>query len=112
MIGHDHTFTTSDKRRITLSQQKTSIKLSLYFILRNVPVDKEVFFSPCPNQYTPSAKLGSISENFLVGISSLIGEPYSMYFEGKELINNLIPKRKAKKEYTSLGFNVKLDFHI
>lgn len=53
MIGHDHTFTTSDKRRITLSQQKTSIKLSLYFILRNVPVDKEVFFSPCPNQYTP-----------------------------------------------------------
>ena len=44
---------------------------------------QNVFFSPCPNQYTPSAKSGNISENLLVGISSLIGEPYSMYFEGR-----------------------------
>jgi hypothetical protein len=95
-----------------LSQQKASIKPRPYLILKNVPVDKEVFFSPCPNQYTPSAKSGNISENLLVGISSLIGEPYSMYFEGKELINNLIPKREAKKEYTGLGFDVELDFHI
>ncbi|ASL86721.1 taurine catabolism dioxygenase TauD [Serratia marcescens] len=95
-----------------LSQQKASIKPRPYLILKNVPVDKEVFFSPCPDQYTPSAKSGNISENLLVGISSLIGEPYSMYFEGKELINNLIPKREAKKEYTGLGFDVELDFHI
>ncbi|CAI0972060.1 taurine catabolism dioxygenase TauD [Serratia proteamaculans] len=95
-----------------LGKQRASISPRPYFILKNAPVDKEVFFSPCPNQYTPSAKSGSISENLLVGISSLIGEPYSMYFEGKEIINNLIPKREAKKEYTGLGFDVELDFHI
>ncbi|AEX52526.1 putative secreted oxygenase [Rahnella aquatilis CIP 78.65 = ATCC 33071] len=101
-------------RRINaaLSQQRASIKPRPYLILKNVPVDNEIFFSPCPNQYTPSAKSGNISENLLVGISLLVGEPYSMYFEGKELINNLIPKREAKKEYTGLGFDVELDFHI
>ncbi|WP_216362237.1 TauD/TfdA family dioxygenase, partial [Yersinia massiliensis] len=93
-------------------QQRASIKPRPYLIFKNVPVDHEVFFSPCPNQYTPSAKSGNISENLLVGISSLIGEPYSMYFEGKELINNLIPKRETKDEYTGLGFDVELDFHI
>lgn len=95
-----------------LSQQKASIQPRPYLILKNVPTDKEVFFSPCPDQYTPSAKSGDISENLLVGISSLIGEPYSIYFEGKALINNLIPQREAKKEYTGLGFDVELDFHI
>ncbi|MGQ8816447.1 TauD/TfdA family dioxygenase [Serratia sp. NA_13] len=95
-----------------LGKQKASIKPRPYFILKNAPIDKEVFFSPCPNEYTPSAKSGNISENLLVGISTLIGEPYSMYFEGKEIINNLIPKREAKKEYTGLGFDVELDFHI
>lgn len=95
-----------------LGKQRASIKPRPYFILKNTPIDKEVFFSPCPNQYTPSAKSGNISENLLVGISSLIGEPYSMYFEGKEIINNLIPKREAKMEYTGLGFDVELDFHI
>lgn len=95
-----------------LNKQRTSINPRPYIILKNVPTDCEIFFSPSPNQYTPSAKSGNISENLLTGIASLIGEPYSMLFEGKELINNLIPTHESKNEYTGLGFDVELDFHI
>ncbi|ETS32428.1 taurine catabolism dioxygenase TauD [Photorhabdus temperata] len=95
-----------------LNKQRASIDPRPYIILKNTPIDCEIFFSPSPNQYTPSAKSGNISENLLTGIASLIGEPYSMFFEGKELINNLIPTHESKNEYTGLGFDVELDFHI
>ncbi len=101
-----------ERVNIALGKQRASIQPRPYILFKNVPTDREVFFSPCPNQYTPSAKSGNISENLLVGISTLIGEPYSMCFEGRELINNLIPKSDNKKEYTGLGFDVELDFHI
>lgn len=35
-----------------------------------------------------------------------------MYFEGKELVNNLIPSQESRKEYSGLGFDVELDFHV
>ncbi|WP_455474914.1 hypothetical protein [Bartonella sp. B30(2025)] len=83
-----------------------------YIIIKNSPTNKKIFFSPDPDIYTPSAKSGNVSENFLTGIASLIGEPYSIQFEGKELVNNLIPKLKSKSQYTGIGFDVELDFHI
>ncbi len=37
---------------------------------------------------------------------------YSIYFEGRELVNNLTPHAKNRWDYTGLGSEVELDFHI
>ncbi|WP_375636187.1 MULTISPECIES: hypothetical protein [unclassified Bartonella] len=44
--------------------------------------------------------------------SLLIGEPYSIKFEGEYIVNNLVPLEDNKKDYTGLGSEVELDFHI
>ncbi|QZX80816.1 TauD/TfdA family dioxygenase [Metapseudomonas otitidis] len=93
-------------------KQRASLEPSAFIIIENVPTDESVFFTPDPNIYTPSAKTGHISENLLCGIGTLVGEPYSMKFEGKEIVNNLIPTSDTAKEYTGLGSDVELDFHI
>ncbi|MBM3418283.1 MAG: hypothetical protein FJY17_05105 [Bacteroidetes bacterium] len=36
----------------------------------------------------------------------------TIYFEGKELVNNLTPQKETKQDYTGLGSEVELDFHI
>jgi hypothetical protein len=45
-----------------------------------------------------------------MAFASLIGEPYSILFEGGDIVNNLIPTKRAKREYTGLGSEVELDF--
>ncbi len=57
---------------LELNKQKVSIRPRPYIIIKNSPTDKKVFFSPDPDIYTPSAKSGNISENFLTGITPLI----------------------------------------
>lgn len=101
-------------RRIidALSEQRASINPRPYLVFENLPVDDEIFTSPEPQKFTPSAKTGCISENLLVCFSSLIGEPYSIFFEGCDIVNNLVPTQCSKKEYTGLGSEVELDFHI
>ena len=95
-----------------LSQQKTALKAAPYIIFENLPTDEEIKFTP-DSQIIPSdAKSGFISENLLIAIGSLVGEPYSMFHEGRNIVNNLIPSLKAKKEYTGLGSEFELDFHI
>lgn len=95
-----------------LSKQKTALNPAPYIIFENLPTDEEIKFTP-DSQIIPSdAKSGSISENLVIAIGSLIGEPYSMFHEGKNIVNNLIPSLKAKKEYTGLGSEFELDFHI
>lgn len=47
-----------------------------------------------------------------MAVGALVGEPYSMLHEGHNIVNNLIPSIKEKKEYTGLGSEVELDFHI
>ncbi|WP_273788078.1 MULTISPECIES: hypothetical protein [Bartonella] len=44
--------------------------------------------------------------------SLLIGEPYLIKFEGKHIVNNLVPLEDNKKDYTGLRSAVELDFHI
>ncbi|MGG4037867.1 hypothetical protein ABEV80_06795, partial [Heyndrickxia ginsengihumi] len=95
-----------------LNQQKVSLNPNPYIVIENLPVDDEVFTTPDPQKFDPSAKSGFISENVIMTISSLLGEPYSMLHEGHEIVNNLIPKVENKKEYTGLGSEVELDYHI
>lgn len=101
-------------RRIidALSEQRASINPRSHLIFENLPTDEQVFTTPDPDVYTPAAKSGPISENLVMAFASLIGEPYSIFFEGADIVNNLIPTRKAKREYTGLGSEVELDFHI
>lgn len=95
-----------------LNKQKTSLDLYPYLIFENLPTDQNVKFTPKPQDFTPTAKSGFISENLVIAIGSLVGEPYSIFHEGHNIVNNLIPSKEAKKEYTGLGSEVELDFHI
>lgn len=101
-------------RRIVdaLSEQRASINPRSHLLFDNLPTDEQIFAAPDPNIYTPGAKSGHISENLIMAFASLIGEPYSILFEGADIVNNLIPTKQAKREYTGLGSEVELDFHI
>lgn len=78
----------------------------------NLPVDKSVTGSPRHNESGSAFKSGVLTENILVTMGVLTGEPYSIAHEGHELVNNLTPHKEAAKEFTGLGSEVELDFHI
>lgn len=48
----------------------------------------------------------------MLAIAQCVGEPYTIKHEGEEIVNNLIPSKTAKYEYTGIGSEVELDFHI
>jgi hypothetical protein len=98
--------------RTALEAQRASLTPRPYVIIDNLPVDDEVFGSPRAGESGSSYKSGTISENLAVGIAALIGEPYSVQFEGADIVNNLTPQRGNEKEFTGLGSAVELDFHI
>jgi len=95
-----------------LYEQKTSLNPAPYLIFDNLPLDDTINYNPNPNVYDPNAKSGCISENLLIAFASILGEPYSISFEGGDIVNNLIPTNLHKKEFTGLGSEVELDFHI
>lgn len=95
-----------------LINQKKSITPKPYLIFENLPTDKNINTSPNPYVLDNSCKSGHISENLIMMFSLLIGEPYSIKFEGEHIVNNLVPLKNTKKEYTGLGSEVELDFHI
>lgn len=78
----------------------------------NLPIDEGVHGSPRSDETGRSFKAGVLSENVLVAVGSLLGEPYSIAHEGRELVNNLTPHKEAALEFTGLGSEVELDFHI
>ncbi|USP03386.1 hypothetical protein [Bartonella taylorii] len=83
-----------------------------YLIFENLPIDRQINTSPNPYNLDASCKSGYISENLIMMFSLLIGEPYSIKFEGEHIVNNLVPLEENKKDYTGLGSEVELDFHI
>ncbi len=95
-----------------LDQQRSSIHPRPYFIIENLPLDKDIYQVPHPSQYEINAKSGSISENVIMAMASLVGEPYSISFEGSEIVNNLIPTQESRRDFTGIGSEVELDFHI
>jgi len=98
-----------------LVKQKASLCPEPYFTIENLPIDDEVISVPLgceAEEERHNFKSGNISENLLIAISSIIGEPYSISFEGNQIVNNLIPSIAAKDDFTGLGSEVELDFHI
>lgn len=84
---------------------------SSYCVFENIPID-EVNGSPSEKLPGLKIKSGNLTENILLAFGALIAEPYSIAFESSEIVNNLIPHRNSKMEYTGLGSEVELDFHI
>src|SRR5258708_27278266 len=79
----------------------------------NLPVSERVPMPPADGgSLKRIEKTNYISENLLTLISSIFGSPYSMFCEGKGLINNLIPSRQAANDLTGLGATSDLRFHI
>jgi hypothetical protein len=95
-----------------LEAQKSSSDPAPFIIFNNIPIDKEIHGSPNFAQTGRDLKSGVLSENVLCAIGSVLGEPYSIHFEGRELVNNLTPQKETKRDYTGLGSEVELDFHI
>ncbi|PCE29706.1 TauD/TfdA family dioxygenase [Burkholderia ubonensis] len=83
-----------------------------YLEIDGLPVDHGVCGSPFFSESGRAFKDGVLSENLLVAIGALAGEPYSIAHEGRELVNNLTPHKENAQEYTGLGSDVELDFHI
>lgn len=95
-----------------LAEQKASLAPRPCLVFDNLPTDDLVFGSPRSDESGLEHKSGSISENLAIAFSVLIGEPYSISFEGRELVNNLVPERGKERDFTGLGSDVELDFHI
>ncbi len=95
-----------------LANQRASLRPKPYLVFENLPTDEAVFTTPDPEVFTPAAKSGTLSENLIMAFASMIGEPYSIQFEGADIVNNLIPSPSAKREYTGLGSQVELSFHV
>lgn len=80
--------------------------------ISNLPLDSAINGSPKHGESSARFKNGYITENLLVGMATILGEPYSIAHEGQELVNNLTPQREKAKDFTGLGSSVELDFHI
>ncbi|WP_375660750.1 MULTISPECIES: hypothetical protein [unclassified Bartonella] len=91
--------------------KKGSITPRPYLIFKNLPVDRQINTSSNPYNLDASCKSGYISENLIMMFSVVIGEPYSIKFEGEHIVNNLLSLEDNKKDYTELGSEVELDFH-
>lgn len=101
------------KRILSILEQQKSVKHMLpYLIINNLPIDDDVHGSPSFSETGINFKSGCLSENVICAIGAIIGEPYSIYFEGQELVNNLTPQKHTKQDYTGLGSEVELDLHI
>lgn len=96
----------------TLTIQRSANKLASAIVINNVPIDETIYGSPDFEQTGKLFKSGTLSENIITAFASLVGEPYSIYFEGQELVNNLTPQTNTRFDYTGLGSEVELDFHI
>lgn len=103
---------TTMPRRIVdaLNEQRASLRPRPYLVFDNLPTDEQVFTVPVGDTFDASVKTGVRSENVAIAFASLIGEPYSISFEGGAIVNNLIPFSKG--DYTGLGSDVELGFHI
>ncbi|SEK40646.1 Taurine catabolism dioxygenase TauD, TfdA family [Variovorax sp. YR750] len=83
-----------------------------YLVVDNLPIDSGVRGSPQFGETGRQFKDGVLSENLLAALGAAIGEPYSISHEGLELVNNLTPHKHTRNDYTGLGSEVELDFHI
>jgi L-asparagine oxygenase len=67
--------------------------------------------APLPGEDSRVRKASDLSENLLVLLGSVLGEPYGIYGEGTRLVNNLIPTQGDRQLLTGNGSEIELDFH-
>lgn len=79
-------------------------------VFGNLPCEV-VKWSPAPGAPAHSAKLTSLSEHLLLGLSGIFGEPYGVAKEGPRLVNELIPTKEAVHLYTGEGSRFSLGLH-
>ena len=94
-----------------LAEQKDRRKARPFLVFDNLPVSEKVITSPPAQGVFPQLKSGCLSENLAVGFARLIGEPYSIAYEGDGVVNNVVPKKALARAHTSQGFDVALEFH-
>jgi len=92
--------------------EKSTLKPHASIVINHLPIDANITGSPAFNETGSFYKSGTISENTLVAISLLLGEPFSISFESHELVNNIVPNQHHQNAYTALGALTELDFHI
>lgn len=81
--------------------------------IENLPTDDEIPAPPVGGGRLKWIEKSSyISENVLVLIGSIFGQPYSMFCEGRGLVNNLIPMKMTSNDLTGLGATSDLKLHI
>lgn len=95
-----------------LEEQRSSRNNHPFVVFNNLPIDDHVIGSPSHSETGSRYKSGHLSENVICAFGAIIGEPYSIHFEGPELVNNLTPHKNFKQDYTGLGSEVELDLHI
>jgi L-asparagine oxygenase len=81
-------------------------------LIENVPFDPNVRRGLLEGEAPLRAKANGLSEAFLVGAVSQVGEPYSIHQEGSALVNNLCPSREHLLQFTGLGSRAPLGLHI
>ena len=72
---------------------------------------EEVASSPAPGENSHKVKASDLSENQLVLLGAVLGEPYGMAGEGARLVNDLIPNQKEIQMLTGNGSALRLGFH-
>ena len=81
--------------------------------IENLPVDEALPMPPVNgSSLRRIEKETYVSENVLILIASFFGRPYSMFCEGRGLINNLVPTQTTSTQLTGLGAASDLRFHI
>lgn len=78
----------------------------------NGPSDTSIVRGLKEGELSHQGKSNSLSESFLVGCVTQVGEPYSIAYEGEALVNNLCPSYEDQSQLTGLGSRAPLDFHI
>jgi L-asparagine oxygenase len=81
--------------------------------IENLPVDEAPPMPPINGgSLKRIEKETYVSENVLILIASFFGHPYSMFCEGRGLVNNLVPTQATSTHLTGLGAASDLRFHI
>lgn len=110
VLETNHTRINSIKKYRHLSKGDTGIGI---IKISNLPVDLKLEKPPeNGGQLKLIKKPSYISENILTLISLIFGNPYSIFLEGKGLINNIIPSRLGLTEFTGQGSKRELGYHI
>ena len=101
-----------DDSILTVLTKQMSGESNLPFMtFKNLPFE-DVNSSPSIGESWKKCKKTCLSENLIAMFAAIIGEPYSISFEGYDLVNNLVPYKETTEDYSGLGSNVELDFHI